>query len=299
MYLNEVGSVPLLSAEEEILLAKRVEAGVYAAELLRAADAGERRLSLARRRELDLVVRDGRAAKEKMIVANLRLVVTVVRRNYRRRMPLLDAIQEGNFGLIRAVEKFDYTKGYKFSTYAAWWIRQAMEIGVMEQSRTIRLPVHVMEALDRIGIADRALTVRLRHEPSVAELAAKTGIPAHRVADLRRAGRRAVSLDAPFRADEELRLGDVIEDADAESGPDAAEHLALVADVHAAVAALPPRQARVITERYGLTSGRPRTLVDVAGELGISRERVRQLENKAVKRLREDARDLLLLHWAG
>jgi RNA polymerase primary sigma factor/RNA polymerase nonessential primary-like sigma factor len=292
-YLGEIGMVPLLTAAQEVELAKRIEAGVYAAELLRAADTGP-----WCRDELEEVARDGQAAKDHMIRANLRLVVAIVARHPQRGLPLLDAIQEGNLGLIRAVEKFDYAKGYKFSTYATWWIRQALGRGSATQSRMVRLPVHVVEELAKLDRVDRELACRLGRDPSVEELAAATETPAERVGELRRIGREVVSLDAALGQDGDLRFADMIMDGGA-AAADAMERRGLIADVRATVATLPSREALVITLRYGLRDGRPRTLREIGDDLDVSRERVRQVELNALELLRESHRSRVLLPWTG
>ncbi|MPZ78999.1 MAG: sigma-70 family RNA polymerase sigma factor [Actinophytocola sp.] len=298
LYLRQIGAVPLLTAAEEVELAKRIEAGVYAEELLRAADAGERCLEEGRRRDLEVLAHDGHRAREHLIRANLRLVVTVARRCVRRGMPLMDAVQEGNIGLMRAVEKFDYTKGCKFSTYAAWWIRQALQRGAANQARVVRLPVHIVAELDRLRSADRQLTVRLGRASEIEELAAEAGMSVPRVIELRRAGRDAMSLDRLVGDDADTRIGDLFEDITAPSAPEAAERQALAEDVRTAVAHLPPEQARVIARRYGLRDGHYHTLEDVSAELRVSRERVRRLERTGLTRLRESERDRLL-DWVG
>ncbi|GDY29702.1 sigma-70 family RNA polymerase sigma factor [Gandjariella thermophila] len=303
-YLKDIGSTPLLTAEEEVDLAKRIEAGVYAAEQLRRDAEGEEPLSAApitpdRRRELAAVAADGRRAKDHMIRANLRLVVSAAKKHAHRGLPFLDVIQEGNLGLIRAVEKFDYAKGYKFSTYAMWWIRQAIERGLAEQTRVIRLPVHVVEELSRIGRIDRQLSLRLGREPTVQELAEETGTPAHRVVELRRAAREAISLDTPIGEDGETRVADLIEDTETLQAVEALEHQALGEDIRAVVNTLPPREARIVTLRYGLHGGQPQTLQEVAEQVGLTRERVRQLEKAAPAELRNPDRRPPLLEWAG
>jgi RNA polymerase sigma factor (sigma-70 family) len=298
-YLNEIGTIPLLDAAQEIELSKRIEAGVYAAHLLSQVDERTDQPTAHRREELALVAEDGRRAKDHMIRANLRLVVAVAKKHYRNDIPLLDAIQEGNLGLIRAVEKFDYTKGYKFSTYATWWIRQFTNRGAAEASRTIRLPVHVAEELAKVRAVERTLAIQLGHQPTVEDLATEVGMPAERIAELRRIGRTVVSLDAPLDDQDGLPLGDAIEDTERTPIPDVVEQQVLIHDVRAAVAALPPREAQVITLRYGLGTDRPGTLQEIANTLRISRERVRQLEIHALTRLREPTRLASLLPWAG
>ena len=298
-YLAQIGSTPLLSAEEEVDLAKRIEAGLYAAELLRAADAGERRLNTARRLELTALAADGRAAKDHMIRANLRLVVAAARKHARRGVPFLDVVQEGNLGLIRAVEKFDYAKGFKFSTYAMWWIRQAIERGLAEQSRTVRLPAHVAETVSKLNRIDRDLNRLLGREPTVDEIAEEAGLPAERVVELRQVARDSVSLDTPVGDDGETTLGELIEDADVLQAADIAERRALTASLRDLVATLPAREATIIGMRYGLHDGRPHTLQEVADHVGLTRERVRQLEKKALAELRDPQRHEPVLAWAS
>jgi len=278
-YLAQIGSTPLLSATEEVELAKRIEAGVYAAELLRAADAGESTVDTDRRRDLEAVAHDGEAARDHMIRANLRLVVSAARKHSRRGLPFLDVVQEGNLGLIRAVEKFDYAKGFKFSTYAMWWIRQAIERGLAEQSRTVRLPAHVSEVVSKLGRIDRDLQRMLGRDPTVEEVADEAGLPVERVVELRRVSRDAVSLDTPIGDDGETSLGELIEDDDSVSAADIAEHHALLDELESLLATLPPREATIISLRFGLRDGRQHTLQEVAEQVGLTRERVRQLEN--------------------
>jgi RNA polymerase primary sigma factor len=298
-YLAQIGKTPLLTAAEEVELSKRIEAGVYAAEILRAAEAGERRLSAARRRDLEVVARDGENAKDHMIRANLRLVVSVARKLTNRGLPFLDVIQEGNLGLIRAVEKFDYAKGFKFSTYATWWIRQAIQRGLAEQTRTVRLPVHVSETVSKINRIGRDLERSLGRDPSIEEIAAEAGLPVQKVVDLRRAARDPLSLDTPIGEDGETHIGDLIEDADGVQAADIAEHHAMVSELDGVIDSLPEREARIIRMRYGLEDGHMHTLQDVADALGVSRERVRQLENHAMAELRNPRRHESLMSWAS
>jgi RNA polymerase primary sigma factor len=298
-YLAQIGSTRLLTADEEVELAKRIEAGVYAAELLRAADAGDRRLTAARRLELTALAADGRAAKDHMIRANLRLVVSAARKHARRGVPFLDVVQEGNLGLIRAVEKFDYAKGFKFSTYAMWWIRQAIERGLAEQSRTVRLPAHVAEVVSKLNRIDRDLNRLLGREPTVDEIAAEAGLPADRVVELRQVARDSISLDTPVGDDGETTLGELIEDSDVLQAADIAEQRALTASLRDLVASLPPREATIINLRFGLADGQPHTLQEVADRVGLTRERVRQLEKKALAELRAPERNERLLAWAS
>ncbi|WP_434582191.1 sigma-70 family RNA polymerase sigma factor [Carbonactinospora thermoautotrophica] len=298
-YLTQIGSTPLLSAEEEIELAKRIEAGVYAAGLLREADAGERHLSAEQRRELEIVARDGELAKDHMIRANLRLVVAAARRYVHRGLPFLDVIQEGNLGLIRAVEKFDYTKGYKFSTYAMWWIRQAIERGLAQQARTVRLPTHLVEELLKLGRVERELQLRLGREPTVEEVAADAKMPVEKVMELRQVARDAVSLDTPVGEEGDTVVGDLIEDTEVLQATDVVEFRELAEELRALIDTLPPREAMIITLRYGLHNGRPYTLQEIADRLGLTRERVRQLEKEALAKLRNPERYRPILAWAG
>ncbi len=298
-YLTQIGSTPLLSAEEEVELAKRIEAGVYAAELLREADAGERSLSAEQRRELEAVARDGQCAKDHMIRANLRLVVAAARKYTRRGLPFLDVVQEGNLGLIRAVEKFDYTKGYKFSTYAMWWIRQAIERGLAQHARMVRLPTHVVEELLKLGRAERQLQLRLGREPTMEEVAAEAKMPVEKVMELRRAARDAISLDTPVGEDGDTVVGDLIEDTEVLQATDVVEFQALAEQLRALIDTLPPREALIISLRYGLHNGRPYTLQEIAERVGLTRERVRQLEKEALAQLRNSERSQPVLAWAG
>jgi RNA polymerase sigma factor (sigma-70 family) len=298
-YLAQIGETPLLTAAEEVELAKRIEAGVFAAELLRGADAGDRRLPAARRRELTALAADGRAARDHMIRANLRLVVSAARKHARRGVPFLDVVQEGNLGLIRAVEKFDYAKGFKFSTYAMWWIRQAIERGLAEQGRTVRLPAHVAEVVSKLNRIDRDLNRLLGREPTVEEVAEQAGLSVDRVVELRQIARDSVSLDTPVGDDGETTLGELIEDVDVLQAADIAEQRALTVSLRELVATLPAREATIIGLRFGLEDGRPYTLQEVADRVGLTRERVRQLEKKALAELRDPRRHQPVLAWAS
>ncbi len=299
-YLLQFGSTPLLTADEEVELAKRIEAGVYAAELLRAADAGEIDELPAERAELEVIAEDGQLAKDHMIRANLRLVVSAARRYYRNvGVSFLDVVQDGNLGLIRAVEKFDYRKGFKFSTYAMWWIRQAIERGRADQARTVRLPVHVIENLSKLGKAERKLQLRLGRDPSVEEVAAEVGMPVERVEHLRDVARDAVSLDTPIGDSGDTSIGDLIEDTTAVQATDVVEFQALGAELRSLVETLPPREAMIIALRYGLHDGRDHTLQEVAERVGLTKERVRQLEKQSLQQLRQPDRHEPLLAWAS
>ncbi|PRX51018.1 RNA polymerase primary sigma factor/RNA polymerase nonessential primary-like sigma factor [Prauserella shujinwangii] len=297
-YLDEVGSTPLLTAQEEVDLAKRIEAGVYAAELLRQADAGERDLDIDRR-DLEAVARDGADAKSHMIRANLRLVVTVARKSRNAALPLLDAIQEGNLGLIRAVEKFDYVKGFKFSTYAMWWIRQAIQRGNAFQAHTIRLPMHTTEQIAKLDRVERTLLARGDHEPTVQELADESGLPVERVTELRTISRATMSLDVPLDEDGELRMGDLVAGGEGAETVLAYERGALAEDVKASLATLPPTEAMIVSLRYGLHDGHQHTQQEIAQRLGLPRKRVRRLEETALAQLRESSRRDSLLAWAS
>ncbi|HEY7596161.1 MAG TPA: sigma-70 family RNA polymerase sigma factor [Actinophytocola sp.] len=290
VYLNQIGAIPLLTAEQEVDLARRIEAGVYAEALLV-------RGSPRSRRDLEYLAEDARLAMRRMINANLRLVVAVARQHNRGRLSLLDAIQEGNLGLIHAVEKFDYTKGYKFSTYATWWIRQAIDRGAAH-NRIVRLPAHVEEEVNRVHAAYHKLTADLGRAPGDEELAEATGSTVPRVEELRRFARSTISLDMPTgEGDDGVPFGEFIEDCELPPTEEIAEHQALIADVRAAVADLPAREGRAITMRYGLDTGLPRTLREIAGELGTSRERARQLILRGLRQLGSPESRHPLVQW--
>ena len=293
-YLNEIGRTPLLTAAEEVDLAKRIEAGVYAGVKLR-----EKKMSAKLRRELEAVRDDGMRAKAHMLEANLRLVVSVAKRYSNRGMSFLDVVQEGNLGLIRAVEKFDYMKGYKFSTYAMWWIRQAITRALADQARTIRLPVHVVEQLNKLGRLQRDLHQRLGREPTPQELAAELDRTPEQIEEMLRNARQPVSLDNPVGDDEDTRLGDLIEDAEAPAASEALEYQAMIDALHRSLAALEPRESRVLALRFGLVGGRPHTLDEIGRDVGLTRERIRQIEKEALAKLREGDRPDSLLDWAS
>jgi len=300
VYLDDIGRTPLLSAADEVELAKRIEAGVYAGELLRLAEvAPGEAVDAARRADLEAVVADGRDAMDHMLRANLRLVVSVAKKHAHRGLPFLDVVQEGNLGLVRAVEKFDYAKGFKFSTYATWWIRQAISRGLAEMGRTVRLPVHVHEEVNKMARVRRELGQRLEREATDEEIADALGIAATRVAELRRVSRDVISLDAPVGDDQESSFGDLVVDVDAAVVTDAVEQRAMSEHVLRAVDALPEREALILRLRFGLTDGTPRTLDDIGRELGLTRERIRQLEKQALATLRHARQGDSLLDWAS
>ncbi|HEU0088559.1 MAG TPA: sigma-70 family RNA polymerase sigma factor [Pseudonocardiaceae bacterium] len=297
-YLDGIGATPLLTAEQEVELARRIEAGVYATELLRRDETGEAAVDEKRRRDLVLVAADGARARDHMIRANLRLVVSVAKKHAHTGLPLLDVIQEGNLGLIHAVEKFDYTKGFKFSTYATWWIRQAIDRGLATQIRTIRLPVHVVGELARFSRVERNLALRLEREPTVVELAAAARTSVDQVVELRRSAREVISLDTPVGAGDTL-IGELIEDTEGPSADEVVEHQALGDELRALVHALPQREALIISLRFGLVDGHEHTLQQIADRLGYTRERIRQLEKQALAELRDPARNHRLSVWAA
>jgi RNA polymerase sigma factor (sigma-70 family) len=298
-YLGQIGTTPLLTAAEEVELSKRIEAGLYAGALLRAADADAIEPGHPRR-ELEALVRDGELAKDHMIRANLRLVVSVARKYYRHAgLSFLDVIQDGNLGLIRAVEKFDYAKGFKFSTYATWWIRQAIERGRADRSRTVRLPVHVVEKLNRLGRIERNLATELGRDATIDEVAAEAEMTVEQIEQLRELTRSAVSLDTPIGEDGETRIGDLIEDVDVLQPAQVAEHHEMTDGLRSLVASLSPREAAIISLRFGLDDGKQHTLAEVADRVGLTRERVRQLEKHALAELRNPKRHANLLPWAS
>ncbi|MDG3016572.1 sigma-70 family RNA polymerase sigma factor [Speluncibacter jeojiensis] len=286
VYLNGIGKTALLNAAEEVELAKRIEAGLYAQHLL----ATKPRLGAAKKRDLATIVRDGQAARSHLLEANLRLVVSLAKRYTGRGMPLLDLIQEGNLGLIRAMEKFDYAKGFKFSTYATWWIRQAITRGMADQSRTIRLPVHLVEQVNKLARIKRELHQQLGREASDEELSAESGIPVEKITDLLDHSRDPVSLDMPVGSDEEAPLGDFIEDSEATSAEAAVIAGLLHTDVRTVLATLDEREQQVIRLRFGLDDGQPRTLDQIGKLFGLSRERVRQIEREVMGKLRQGER---------
>ena len=280
LYLKEIGKVPLLTAELEVALAKAVEAGLFAAEKLR-----EPGLSQALRRDLELVQLEGVLAKRHLVEANLRLVVSIAKRYVGRGMLFLDLIQEGNLGLIRAVEKFDYTKGFKFSTYATWWIRQAIARALADKARTIRIPVHVVEKLNKIGRAERKLVTELGREPTPEEIADVTGIDPEEVDSIKRSAQAPVSLEKPVGDEEESEFGQFIADERAESPYERAAEILTKEALREALENLSYRERRVLELRYGLGGEHPRTLDEVGRTFNVTRERIRQIENQSLKKL--------------
>jgi RNA polymerase primary sigma factor len=286
-YLKEIGKVPLLTAAAEVDLARRIEAGVFATHKLATAPSTQSRRE---RRELEAVERDGQVAHQRMVEANLRLVVSIAKRHVGRGMPFLDVIQEGNLGLIRAVEKFDYAKGYKFSTYATWWIRQAISRALADQARTIRIPVHMVEVINRLSRVRRQLTSELGREPTEAEIAVQLDLTPERVREILKISREPVSLDTPIGEDNGSHFGDFIEDTDAVVPLEAATVILFQEQLDAVLRTLSARERLVVQLRYGLTDGRPRTLEEVGHEFGVTRERIRQIESKTLAKLRHPAR---------
>ncbi|HMK12475.1 MAG TPA: RNA polymerase sigma factor RpoD [Acidimicrobiales bacterium] len=285
MYLKEIGRVRLLTGPEEVKLAKRIEAGVLAQQRL---DDGVTDPATERRLQRD--VREGEAAKSELIQANLRLVVSIAKRYVGRGMLFLDLIQEGNLGLMRAVEKFDYVKGFKFSTYATWWIRQAITRAIADQARTIRIPVHMVESINRVMRVQRQMNQELKREPTVEELAAKVGLPIARVREIHRIAQDPLSLDSPVGEEDDSNLADFIEDQQAEAPSDAAARRMLVQAVDEALDDLNDREKEVVRLRFGLVDGQPRTLEEVGKEFGVTRERIRQIESRTLAKLRHPQR---------
>ncbi|WP_372509455.1 RNA polymerase sigma factor [Streptomyces humicola] len=284
-YLREIGRIPLLTAAEEVELARRVEAGLFAEEKLNNSTDIDSRLGY----DLDRLVVQGRMAKRRLIEANLRLVVSVAKRYVGRGLTMLDLVQEGNLGLIRAVEKFDYARGYKFSTYATWWIRQAMSRALADQARTIRVPVHVVELINRVVRVQRRLLQERGVEPAAADVAAHLDLTEERVSEVLRLAQEPVSLHAPVGEEEDVALGDLIEDGDAASPVESASFLLLREHLEAVLSTLGERERKVVQLRYGLDDGRPRTLEEIGRIFGVTRERIRQIESKTLNKLRDHA----------
>jgi len=294
IYLREIGRVPLLTAHDEVELAKAIEAGLLAEEKLHGSVQAE--CAGAHVAELMLIAADGIAAKQRLIEANLRLVVSIAKRYIGRGLVFLDLIQEGNLGLIRAVEKFDYTKGYKFSTYATWWIRQAITRAIADQARTIRIPVHMVETINKMARIQRQLHQDLGREATPAEIAAEMGLSIERVAEIQRIAQEPVSLQSPI-GEEDSDLGDFIEDADAVVPMEAAAFLMLQDQLDQVLDNLSIREQRIIQLRFGLTDGHPRTLEEVGREFGVTRERIRQIESKTLAKLRHPSRAQMLREY--
>nr|WP_246097532.1 RNA polymerase sigma factor [Streptomyces botrytidirepellens] len=284
-YLREIGRIPLLSAAEEVDLARRVEAGLFAEEKLASAPDLDSQLAL----DLDRLVVLGRMAKRRLIEANLRLVVSVAKRYVGRGLTMLDLVQEGNLGLIRAVEKFDYARGYKFSTYATWWIRQAMSRALADQARTIRVPVHVVELINRVVRVQRRMLQERGYEPTPEEVAVHLDLTPERVSEVLRLAQEPVSLHAPVGEEDDVALGDLIEDGDAASPVESAAFLLLREHLEAVLSTLGERERKVVQLRYGLADGRPRTLEEIGRIFGVTRERIRQIESKTLNKLRDHA----------
>ena len=294
-YLKSIGRTSLLTAEQEVDLAKRIEAGLFAEHKLDT-DPG---LDPQFRRDLELVAEDGRRAKAHMLEANLRLVVSVAKKYSDRGLSLLDVVQEGNLGLIRAVEKFDYTKGYKFSTYAMWWIRQAIQRGFADSARTIRLPVHVLEMLSKLSRVERDMHQRLGREPTPEELAVELDRTPDQIEELLRTSRQPISLDSTIGEDGETSIGDLIEDVDAPEASELVDRQLMAEQLRSALDALTPREATIMAMRFGLYDGNPHTLDEIGRALGLTRERIRQLEKQSLSKLRHPSRAQPLLDFAS
>lgn len=294
MYLKEIGKVDLLSAADEVHLAMKIEAGTEATEKLEAFHAGEIDLTRAEQRRLSRIEQMGLEAKQQLISANLRLVVSIAKRYVGRGMLFLDLIQEGNLGLIRAVEKFDYTKGFKFSTYATWWIRQAITRAIADQARTIRIPVHMVETINKLVRIQRTLLQDLGRDPTPEEIGAEMGLSADRVREIQKISQEPVSLETPIGEEEDSQLGDFIEDSGAVAPPEAASDSMLREQLEQVLDGLADRERKVIKLRFGLEDGHPRTLEEVGREFGVTRERIRQIESKTLAKLRHPGRSAKL-----
>ncbi len=294
MYLKEIGKVPLLTAAQEVDLAKKIEAGVQATEKLEEAEAKGIELDPAERRRLERLEHIGLQAKKQLVEANLRLVVSIAKRYVGRGMLFLDLIQEGNLGLIRAVEKFDYSKGFKFSTYATWWIRQAITRAIADQARTIRIPVHMVETINKLIRIQRQLLQDLGREPTPEEIGEQMDMTADRVREILKISQEPVSLETPIGEEEDSQLGDFIEDSDAVVPADAASFSMLQEQLQRVLDSLSERERKVIELRFGLVDGHPRTLEEVGREFGVTRERIRQIESKTLSKLRHPSRSARL-----
>jgi RNA polymerase primary sigma factor len=295
LYLKEIGRIPLLTAEQEVSLAKRMESGRFARRQLRR----DKRLSRKEREELRAIVRDGRAAKEHLIKANSRLVVSVAKKYVGRGVPFLDLIQEGNIGLIRAVKKFDYHRGYKFSTYATWWIRQAVTRAIADQGRTIRVPVHMYEQINRLARVSRQLVQELGRDPTTEEIAGELGVSPKKVERTIKVSQRPLSLEMPVGEEDDSFLGDFIEDGEAPSPTDQASQQLLREQIDDIFASLTPREVRILQLRFGLVDGYSYTLEEVGKKFGVTRERIRQIEAQALGRLRHPSRSRKLRDFLG
>jgi RNA polymerase primary sigma factor len=289
-YLKQIGKVPLLNAEQEVELAKRIEAGLFADEKL--AEGGS--LPGEARQDLEWIADDGRRAKDHLLEANLRLVVSLAKRYTGRGMLFLDLIQEGNLGLIRAVEKFDYTKGYKFSTYATWWIRQAITRAMADQARTIRIPVHMVEVINKLARVQRQMLQDLGREPTPEELAAELDMTPEKVIEVQKYGREPISLHTPLGEDGDSEFGDLIEDSEAIQPGEAVSFTLLQEQLHSVLDTLSEREAGVVSMRFGLTDGQPKTLDEIGKVYGVTRERIRQIESKTMSKLRHPSRSQVL-----
>ena len=290
MYLKEIGKVPLLSADEEIALATRMNAKNDAEARIKAAEESGETIPEEEMAALKKTIKDGEKAKQKLAEANLRLVVSIAKRYVGRGMLFLDLIQEGNLGLIKAVEKFDYTKGYKFSTYATWWIRQAITRAIADQARTIRIPVHMVETINKVIRVSRQLLQSLGHDPSPEEISAEMGMPVDKVREILKIAQEPVSLETPIGEEEDSHLGDFIPDEGASEPSEAASFTLLQEQLVDVLSTLTPREEKVLKLRFGIEDGRPRTLEEVGKEFNVTRERIRQIEAKALRKLRHPSR---------
>ena len=290
-YLKQIGKVALLNAEQEVSLAKRIEAGLFAEEKLNDPDAT---IKDSEREDLEWIAEDGRRAKNHLLEANLRLVVSLAKRYTGRGMLFLDLIQEGNLGLIRAVEKFDYTKGYKFSTYATWWIKQAITRAMADQARTIRIPVHMVEVINKLARVQRQMLQDLGREPTPEELAHELDMTPEKVIEVQKYGREPISLHTPLGEDGDSEFGDLIEDSEAVVPADAVNFSLLQEQLHDVLDTLSEREAGVVSMRFGLTDGQPKTLDEIGRVYGVTRERIRQIESKTMSKLRHPSRSQVL-----
>lgn len=289
-YLKQIGKVALLNAEEEVDLSTRIEAGLYAEHKMQTEEITDSRM----RRDMQLIIADGRRAKNHLLEANLRLVVSLAKRYTGRGMLFLDLIQEGNLGLIRAVEKFDYTKGYKFSTYATWWIRQAITRAMADQARTIRIPVHMVEVINKLARVQRQMLQDLGREPTPEELGLELDMTPEKVIEVQKYGREPISLHTPLGEDGDSEFGDLIEDSEAVVPADAVGFTLLQEQLHSVLDTLSEREAGVVAMRFGLTDGQPKTLDEIGKVYGVTRERIRQIESKTMSKLRHPSRSQVL-----